>query len=135
MARELTKRHEELWRGNLGAAADEFAGEGRARGEVTLLIEGSRGGTAAHLATAAEESHGTGSVGEGDCSGVSAEAIRLRLRALMDAGESPSHARPRLRRPAQFSAPCPLRASPSVSIPCQSALGGLPPTGNAADSD
>ncbi len=37
--RELTKLHEEVWRGTLGEAAAEWA-ERRARGEFTIVIEG-----------------------------------------------------------------------------------------------
>ncbi len=39
VARELTKLHEELWRGTLGAAAEEFAGR-EVRGEVVLVLHG-----------------------------------------------------------------------------------------------
>ena len=38
VARELTKRHEEIWRGTLGGARERFAGG--ARGEITLVIAG-----------------------------------------------------------------------------------------------
>jgi 16S rRNA (cytidine1402-2'-O)-methyltransferase len=39
VVRELTKLHEEVWRGTLGAAADEFAAR-RLRGEVVLVVGG-----------------------------------------------------------------------------------------------
>ncbi|MGI9585502.1 MAG: 16S rRNA (cytidine(1402)-2'-O)-methyltransferase [Acidimicrobiia bacterium] len=41
VARELTKIHEEVWRGTANAAAEEFAPAERARGEFTVVIEGS----------------------------------------------------------------------------------------------
>lgn len=37
VARELTKVHEEIWRGTLAEAADQFA---TARGEITVVVEG-----------------------------------------------------------------------------------------------
>ena len=40
VARELTKKHEEIWRGDL-AKALEYFGEGKARGEITLIVQGS----------------------------------------------------------------------------------------------
>jgi 16S rRNA (cytidine1402-2'-O)-methyltransferase len=39
VARELTKVHEEIWRGTLGQGADAFAG-GEVRGEVVIVLEG-----------------------------------------------------------------------------------------------
>ena len=39
VARELTKLHEEVWRGSVGAAATEFSEPARARGEFTIVIE------------------------------------------------------------------------------------------------
>jgi 16S rRNA (cytidine1402-2'-O)-methyltransferase len=39
LVRELTKVHEEVWRGSLGPAAEEFAASPR-RGEVVLVIGG-----------------------------------------------------------------------------------------------
>ncbi len=39
LARELTKAHEEIWRGALGEALAEFSSRG-ARGEFTIVIEG-----------------------------------------------------------------------------------------------
>jgi 16S rRNA (cytidine1402-2'-O)-methyltransferase len=38
VARELTKIHEELWRGSIRAAIDHFAGE--VRGEIVLIVAG-----------------------------------------------------------------------------------------------
>jgi 16S rRNA (cytidine1402-2'-O)-methyltransferase len=38
IARELTKVHEELWRGSIHAAIDHFAGE--VRGEIVLIVAG-----------------------------------------------------------------------------------------------
>ena len=43
VARELTKRHEEFFRGTCEECFEEFSKEGRARGEVTLLIESNAG--------------------------------------------------------------------------------------------
>ncbi len=40
VARELTKMHEEVWRGTLASAAEEFADVDRQRGEFTLVLEG-----------------------------------------------------------------------------------------------
>ena len=40
VARELTKMHEEVWRGTLASAATEFADVDRQRGEFTLVLEG-----------------------------------------------------------------------------------------------
>ena len=39
VARELTKYYEEIWRGNLAAAIDYF-GQDRIRGEITLVVAG-----------------------------------------------------------------------------------------------
>lgn len=39
VARELTKKHEEIWRGDLVQALEYF-GEGKARGEITLIVQG-----------------------------------------------------------------------------------------------
>jgi len=41
IARELTKLHEEIWRGSISAALDRFAGE--TLGEITLVIAGAAG--------------------------------------------------------------------------------------------
>ena len=38
VTRELTKLHEEVWRGSLEAAAAEFAGRDRVRGEITVVL-------------------------------------------------------------------------------------------------
>lgn len=38
VARELTKIHEELFRGSAAAAAAHFGGEGKVRGEIVLLV-------------------------------------------------------------------------------------------------
>lgn len=47
VARELTKVHEEIWRGNLGEAATVFIEPDRARGEFTIVVAGAtpRGST------------------------------------------------------------------------------------------
>ncbi len=45
VVRELTKLHEEVWRGTLRAAAEEFAAEPR-RGEVVLVVGGRAAGRA-----------------------------------------------------------------------------------------
>lgn len=42
VAREMTKLHEEVWRGALGEAVERWAGE--QKGEFTLVIEGAAGG-------------------------------------------------------------------------------------------
>lgn len=42
IARELTKRFEEVWRGNLSQAVEVF-GQGEVRGEITLVIGGTGG--------------------------------------------------------------------------------------------
>ncbi|MCF8061710.1 MAG: 16S rRNA (cytidine(1402)-2'-O)-methyltransferase [Deltaproteobacteria bacterium] len=44
IAREMTKIHEEILRGTLGELA-ELVGDGRARGEFTVMVEGASGGT------------------------------------------------------------------------------------------
>jgi 16S rRNA (cytidine1402-2'-O)-methyltransferase len=41
VTRELTKIHEEIWRGTASAAAGEFASPERARGEFTVVVHGS----------------------------------------------------------------------------------------------
>ena len=38
VGRELTKLHEEVWRGTLSAAAEHWAGRDRVRGEVTVVL-------------------------------------------------------------------------------------------------
>ncbi|EFN54442.1 hypothetical protein CHLNCDRAFT_25140 [Chlorella variabilis] len=73
LARELTKRHEELWRGSLGEALAEFSERGP-RGEFVLLIEGS--GSAAAV--------------QGEA--VSEDQIVEALRQAVAAGQSPSSA-------------------------------------------
>ena len=40
VCRELTKLHEETWRGTIGDAVGEFASDDRRRGEFTLVVEG-----------------------------------------------------------------------------------------------
>ena len=62
VARELTKLHEEVWRGTLGAAL-EWAGERQPRGEYVLVLEG-----------APDEAPATG------------EDVEAALRPLLDAG-------------------------------------------------
>lgn len=79
LARELTKRHEELWRGTLQEAAQEFTERGP-RGEFVLLVEGAPAGSAAAAGAAA----GGGEAGEAE--------IVAALRAAMAAGEPPSSA-------------------------------------------
>lgn len=53
VARELTKVHEELFRGPAAAAAEHFGGEGKVRGEIVLLVapapEGKPAGTVAEV--------------------------------------------------------------------------------------
>ena len=43
VARELTKRHEELRRGTLAALADHYGSAGAPRGEVVVVADGTRG--------------------------------------------------------------------------------------------
>lgn len=43
IGREMTKLHEELWRGRVSAARNYF-GQGRIRGEITLVIAGAEAG-------------------------------------------------------------------------------------------
>jgi 16S rRNA (cytidine1402-2'-O)-methyltransferase len=38
VARELTKIHEEVWRGSVAEAAEEWGGRDRVRGEVTVVL-------------------------------------------------------------------------------------------------
>lgn len=76
LARELTKRHEEFWRGSLQGAVAEFAERGP-RGEFVLLVEGAGEEVAAGGAAG-------GPVGE--------EQILAALREAVAAGESPSSA-------------------------------------------
>jgi 16S rRNA (cytidine1402-2'-O)-methyltransferase len=40
VVRELTKLHEEVWRGPLGEAAAAFAARGQVRGEVVVVVGG-----------------------------------------------------------------------------------------------
>jgi len=83
VARELTKLHEEAWRGTLQAAAVEFAHPGRARGEFTLLIAGAQ--------TAAADDEADAELQAGDAADAQTE-VEQRLQALMAKGVSPSQA-------------------------------------------
>ncbi|GAB4820405.1 hypothetical protein N2152v2_007451 [Parachlorella kessleri] len=76
VARELTKLHEEFWRGSLEGALQEFTARGP-RGEVTLVVEGAAegGGSAVPEGPAGDE--------------VILEALR---RAVGEEGLSPSQA-------------------------------------------
>lgn len=81
--------HEEFWRGSLGAAAEEFARPGRARGEVTLLIDGAAGAAEGEgEEEAAARIVAASSDGDGQALSVEEE-----LTGLLAAGESPSHVR------------------------------------------
>ena len=81
VCRELTKVHEEFWRGTLDEAREEF--ERRApRGEITLLIEGYGDGSAS---TAASDD-------ESDEDIPSASSVEEALRAMLADGHSPSEA-------------------------------------------
>ncbi|KAG0554000.1 hypothetical protein KC19_12G055000 [Ceratodon purpureus] len=71
VAREMTKFHEEFWRGTLEQAQKEFE-ERNPRGEMTLVIEGLSESAANELP--------------------SEEDVKLELRTLLDAGVSPSEA-------------------------------------------
>ncbi|KAL4458213.1 hypothetical protein ABPG75_013078 [Micractinium tetrahymenae] len=82
LARELTKRHEEFWRGSLQGALAEFAERGP-RGEFVLLVEGASEEAAA-AAAAGTAGAGAGPVGE--------EQILAALREAVAAGQSPSSA-------------------------------------------
>ncbi len=57
VARELTKLHEETLRGTLTELAEIFGRRGTGRGEVTVVVEGNRGGSAPERSpeTVAEE--------------------------------------------------------------------------------
>jgi 16S rRNA (cytidine1402-2'-O)-methyltransferase len=46
VARELTKLHEELWRGTAAEAHTYFAGQEKVRGEITLVVGGAEADTA-----------------------------------------------------------------------------------------
>lgn len=65
--------HEEFWRGTLSEAIAEFETR-QPRGEITLVVEGSRG---------AREKESDRSTGAG---------LELALKEMMDAGTSPSEA-------------------------------------------
>ena len=71
LARELTKRYEEFWRGSLADALAEFSERGP-RGEFVLLIEGS------------------GGAGGGPAQEVDEASILSALRLAVALGESPS---------------------------------------------
>ncbi|XP_073386864.1 uncharacterized protein [Physcomitrium patens] len=71
VAREMTKFHEEFWRGTLQQARKEFE-ERNPRGEMTLVIEGLSESAADELPTE--------------------EDVKAELRALLDSGVSPSEA-------------------------------------------
>lgn len=81
---QLTKVHEEFWRGTLGDAASEFARSGRAKGEVTLLIAGAGGVEGDASSEAADRASAKAAGGPG---------VEEQLTALMEAGESPSNVR------------------------------------------
>lgn len=72
VARELTKRFEELWRGTLAEACEAF-GDG-ARGEVTLVFDSAPAGTG--------EADGGGTVDD--------HALELLVRVALDGGEKVS---------------------------------------------
>jgi 16S rRNA (cytidine1402-2'-O)-methyltransferase len=40
LARELTKIHEEFWRGNVGSAISLYTNERQPKGEYTLVLQG-----------------------------------------------------------------------------------------------
>ncbi len=56
VARELTKLHEEVWRGSLDEAVEEWAGRDRVRGEVTVVL-GAQEASAPDLDTAIAAAH------------------------------------------------------------------------------
>lgn len=82
VARELTKRHEELWRGTLGEAVEEF-GNRSVRGEVTLVIEGAGGGG---------KGKGGGQSGNAEDELERQAALASRLTELLQSGASTSDA-------------------------------------------
>jgi len=79
VARELTKLHEEVWRGSAGEAAARAAAGGEPRGEHVIVVAGAP----------APPDGGTGDpavVAAGDSAG--AEALEARVRAELEAGAS-----------------------------------------------
>lgn len=93
---QLTKVHEEFWRGSLGEAAAEFARSGRARGEVTLLFAGAgegRGGAAADGEGAEGAERSAAAAGAAP-----QQSVEEQLAALLAAGELPSNVRAPLTR-------------------------------------
>lgn len=91
VARELTKAHEEAWRGTLDGAAAAFSQPGRARGEITLLIHG--------CVPSADDAACVGEAPGGLDAGEAAASVEGRLRSLMGSGggdASPSRAAKRV---------------------------------------
>jgi len=83
VARELTKLHEEIVHGTLASLAERFAGG--ARGEITLVVSGEPAPGAAH---------------PGATAGATADDLDARIRALLDAGETPREIAARLAKSA-----------------------------------
>jgi 16S rRNA (cytidine1402-2'-O)-methyltransferase len=50
VARELTKLHEEVWRGRLSEAVDNWSSDGAAKGEFTIVIGPGSGGRRVDMA-------------------------------------------------------------------------------------
>lgn len=98
VARELTKVHEEVWRGGLSAAAREFAGR-QVRGEVVVVIGGARPAAAVtdgEVTAAVTERLDRGDSVRGAAEAVAAalgvarrRAYRLALESRRAAGEHP----------------------------------------------
>jgi 16S rRNA (cytidine1402-2'-O)-methyltransferase len=85
VARELTKTHEELVRGTLGALAERYA-EGRPLGEITLVVEG---------AADAQDTHAS----EEELAESIAEAAEARLDAGLSARDVATELAARFARP------------------------------------
>jgi len=93
LAREMTKIHEECWRGSLADAAAVFGQPGRARGECVLLIEGEGGADAAARAAAAGAEDADADVAAAEAERLDlAGDVRSRLAALLAEGVSASRA-------------------------------------------
>lgn len=89
VARELTKRFEEFYRGTLDDAAREFAAR-EPRGEFCLLIEGASAAEGATGAVAGGSASSAEACGAGGASG--GDLVRERLAALLADGASVSSA-------------------------------------------
>ena len=87
VARELTKLHEEVWRGSLGEAARLFA-DGEVRGELVLVVEGAPpppGPAEEQLRRALEDEHRAGRSLR-DAAGSVAESLGVPKRRAYEVG-------------------------------------------------